>query len=322
MRNSRTSTRWARSLPTVEAVISLVTDSYELRPTQASLVRSFANDVYKINTSAGSYALKIYGSGRFTVDEVRWEQQFARHLVAAGLPTAADVSLRNGDSVGSLDAPEGRRPFALTAWLPGDKPQPPWTETLYRSVGAALAQLHDAADSFNSRFPRQSVRTGSEPEQVLAVLEDGSGRHELVQRTADAARTELDQLAGQGLRWGLRHGDPSLDNININGSGRVCFYDLDLAGPGWQIEDLVGALSTEFADPFLDGYVGVRPLPAVDLAALPWLRMLATIDNLKFHLIDKPAMFGSASITEGWVDGGFDALARAARDAGLTDSRR
>jgi Ser/Thr protein kinase RdoA (MazF antagonist) len=298
-------------------VVELVAASYPIKVSGAALVRSFNNDVFCVHADSRDYALKLYGAGRFTADEVRWEQQLARHLVDAGVPVAADVPLRNGDSVGALDAPEGQRLFALTEWVPGAKPQPPWSDALYRAVGSLLAQLHEAADSFVSDYPRSAVRSGAEPGQVIAVLEDGSSRHLLVQRAAAAAQDALDRLASQGLRWAIRHGDPSLDNIHITQDGELHFYDLDLAGPGWQVEDLAGALSTSFAEPFLDGYVANRPLPAVDIEALPWLRMMSAIDNLKFHLIDKSAAMGVSTLSEGWVDRGFDALANAARDSGL-----
>ena len=89
---------------------------------------------------------------------------------------------------------------------------------------------------------------------------------------AAAAQDAVDRLAGQGLRWAIRHGDPSLDNIHVTQDGELHFYDLDLAGPEWQqAGDLAGALSTSFAEPFLDGYETNRPLPAVEIEALPWL---------------------------------------------------
>ncbi len=308
---------WIRSLPAVATVLRLVADHFPVEPIDATLIRSFNNDVYRIDTDAGPYVLKLYGAGRFSTDEVRWEQQLARHLVDAGLPVAADVTLHNGDSVGVLEAPEGERAFALTQWLPGAKPKPPWTVDLYRSVGSTLALCHDAMDSFDSRFPRRAVRIGNEPEQLMAVLDAGSERHRLVQAATTAARLELDRLAERGLRWGIRHGDPSLDNLHVSDDGQLHWYDLDLAGPGWQIEDLTGALSTKFADPFLEGYTQLRSVGSVDLQALPWLGILATIDNLKFHVIDKPALQGTASLSEGWVDRGFESLARAARDVGM-----
>jgi Ser/Thr protein kinase RdoA (MazF antagonist) len=300
--------------------MKLVADHYSVEPSDATLVRSFSNDVFRIDADDQSYALKIYGAGRFTADEVRWEQQLAHELASTGLPVAADVALTSGDSVGTLDAPEGQRLFALTEWVPGDKPQPPWSNALYRTVGASLARLHLGADSFTSSYPRQSVRRGDEPKQVVAALDGCSDRKHLVQRTATAAQTELERLASRGLQWGIRHGDPSLDNIHVDEGNALYFYDLDLAGHGWQVEDLAGALSTEFADPFLEGYVSERPLPAGDLEALPWLRILGHIDNLKFHLIDKPAAMGSSTLSEGWVDRGFEGLANAARDAGVQPS--
>lgn len=151
---------------------------------------------------------------------------------------------------------------------------------------------------------------------MIEALSDRPDRRRLVTATAAAARAELDRLAGQGLRWGVRHGDPSLDNLHLDADG-LHWYDLDLAGPGWQVEDLTGAMSTAFAGPFLAGYTAVRTLPAVETEALGWLGLLATIDNLKFHLVDKPGVLGTASLAEGWVDRGFEQLLRTARDAGV-----
>jgi len=136
---------WARSLSTLDAVIGLVEDHYGLNQARAVLVRSFNNDVYRVDAAGRSYALKIYGVDRWTTDEVRWEQQLVRHLLDSGLAVAAYVALVSGDTVGVLHAPEGERPHALAEWVPGEKPQPPWTDDLYRTLGARLARFHDAA---------------------------------------------------------------------------------------------------------------------------------------------------------------------------------
>lgn len=302
---------WVRSIPSVAAVTRLVETRYRLVVVRAVLVRSFTNDVYRVDTSERSYALKVYGVDRWTADEVRWEQQLARHLADSGFPIAADVPLPDGDIVGVLAAPEGQRPFAMTEWVPGEKPRPPWTENLYENVGKALAQFHAAADQFRSSEPRHTVRTSIEVREVSDVL-DGDLRRRLVDRAGAEAQRQLSRLADQGLHWGIRHGDPSLDNIHVSGAN-LYFYDLDLAGPGWQAEDLTGALSTSFADAFLAGYTAVRPLPPVELEALPWLRVMGIIGNLHFHLIGKPAIQGTASLAEGWVEAGFESLAATAR---------
>jgi Ser/Thr protein kinase RdoA (MazF antagonist) len=112
------------------------------------------------------------------------------------------------------------------------------------------------------------------------------------------------------------HGDPSLDNLHVSDAG-LYVYDFDLAGPGWQVEDLTGALPTDFADAFLAGYTAARPLPPIELEALPWLRIMGIIENLRFHLIGKPAIQGTSSLAEGWVDRGFESLAATATQVGL-----
>lgn len=307
---------WVRSVPSVAAVSRLVETEYRFAVTEAVLVRSFNNDVYRVDTAVRSYALKVYGAGRWTLDEVRWEQQLARHLTNSGFPIAADVPLPNGDTVGILSAPEGERPLAMADWAPGEKPQPPWTDNLYWDVGKLLAQFHVAADHFRSSRPRHTVRTGHEVREVSDVLDINSSRRRLVEGAGAEAQRQLTRLADQGLHWGTRHGDPSLDNIHVSDSG-LHFYDLDLAGPGWQVEDLTPALSTGFADAFLAGYTAVRPLPPVELEALPWLRIMNIIENLHFHLIGKPAFQGTASLAEGWVEAGFESLAATARPLGL-----
>jgi Ser/Thr protein kinase RdoA (MazF antagonist) len=304
-------------VPSVAAVSHLVEDEYGVPVAQAVLVRSFNNDVYRVHAGERSYALKIYGVGRWTADEVRWEQQLVRHLTNSGVPLAADVALRDGDTVGVMDAPEGRRPFAMAEWVPGGKPQPPYTDSLYRDVGETLARLHAAADSFRSSYPRRTLRTGAEVREVSDVLDPGSSLQRLVQRTGAEAQRQLTHLSEHGLRWGVRHGDPTLDNLHVSDSG-LYFYDFDLAGPGWQVGDLTGALSTEFADAFLAGYTAVRRLPPIELEALPWLRIMEIIENLHFHLIGKPAMQGTASLAEGWVERGFESLAASASQLRLT----
>lgn len=307
---------WVRSVPSVAAVRRLVETGYGLTVTGVVLVRSCGNDVYRVDTAERSYALKVHGAGRWTPDEVRWEQELARHLADSGLPIAAAMPLADGDTVGIFTAPEGERPVAMAEWVPGRKPQPPGTGDLYRDLGRTLAQFHLAADGFRSSRPRRTVRTGSDVREVSDALGTDSTRRRLVEAAGVEAQRRIARLAGQGLHWGIRHGDASLDNVHVSDSG-LHVYDLDLAGPWWQIEDLTPPLSTAFADAFLTGYTAVRPLPAVELEALPWLRIMNCIQNLHFHLVRKPALQGTASLADGGVEAGFEALAATARPLGL-----
>jgi Ser/Thr protein kinase RdoA (MazF antagonist) len=316
--------RWRRSVPTEAAVAELVGDRYGIDVRRVVLLRSLANDVYRIDGPARSYALKLYGVGRWTLDEVRWEQQLVGHLHRSGVPVTEVVPLVDDEVTGVLPAPEGERPFALTRWSAGTPPVPPWTDDLYRRFGTATAHLHRAADAFGSDLPRRPARRDEDIGALLIALADRPRLQALVRRAAETAGRRIQQLADRGLRRGIRHGDVSLDNILLTDtagadSRRIVFHDFDLAAPGWQVEDLVGALSTPHADAFLAGYTAVRALPAVDREALPWLTVLGLIDNLHFHLVTKPALFGTWTIAEGWADRAVEQLTGLGAGLGFGD---
>ena len=309
-------TRWLRSVPTEAAVSDLVADRYGLEVRSVNLVRSWINDVHRVETTDGTFALKLYAAGRWSAEEILWEQRLALHLEAAGVLPAGPVPLVDGRPVGSIEAPEGERCFALTTWVPGEKPRPPWTPALYRDVGESLARLHEAADAFTTDLPRRPLLDGSEAQRVIEALADDLRRCELVQRISEVAQERLTELAARGLRHGICHGDATLDNLHVAGGG-IAFYDLDNAGPAWQASDLVGALATEFSEPFLEGYTSRRPLGEADLEALPVLRIGMIFENLVFHLVTKPSLQGSVTLGEGWVDHAFTELERTAREVGI-----
>ena len=117
--------RWVRSLAAPDSVGALVGARCGLAVTGCELVRSLTNDVYRVRTGAGDLACKVYGAGRWSAAQVAWEQDLAAHLAAAGITGAAPVPLDDGTLVGTLEAPEGTRPFTVTAWAAGRKPRPP-----------------------------------------------------------------------------------------------------------------------------------------------------------------------------------------------------
>ena len=305
----------SRSIPSPDGVADLVRRSYGLDVTGCSLVRSLVNDVYVVTTPTGRYVLKIYHHGGWSTDEVAWEYELVAHVRASGIPTAEGVRLLDGSFVGELEAPEGVRPFGLTAFVDGSKPSPPFDDALYRSYGVLLARFHQAADSFATTRHRRAFgleQTLDAPlPQVLDALADRPDDRRVVADMAAIARARIEELAGRGLSWGIRHGDVTLDNIHASGDG-LTLHDFDLAGQGWRIADLAPCLATDFAEAFLAGYTSVRPVTQTDLAALPWLDVIGRIGNLRFHLVDKVALRGTESIGEGWVDRELSALRDAA----------
>jgi Ser/Thr protein kinase RdoA (MazF antagonist) len=301
------SSPYARSVLAAEAVRGLVADAFGIEATGCHLVRSLVNEVYAVETAGGRYAFKLYRTWddprARSLAEVVWEQELAVALLDGGLTVPAPVPLTNGDLAGRLDAPEGPRPYALTTWVAGTKPQPPYSDDLYRSFGALTARFHEVAGGYVSRHDRSPLEPvdsiGPVAQEVAEQLE-GDDRQLVLTRAGEAVQ-RLERLVETGMTWGVRHGDVTLDNLHTIGAG-LALHDFDRSGPGWLVADLTGVQSTPHWDAFLNGYQQLRALTEPDLAALPALQAAGLIANLQFHLIDKPRIFGSESRGEGWVE--------------------
>lgn len=221
------------------------------------------------------------------------------------LPTADAVGAIVGErygltvrSCGELDAPEGPRPFALSEWVEGTKPQPPAGDDLFRDFGSLIGRFHAAGADFRSGHPRRPASLSTmldEPLRAIAPYLDSDH----ADRVATLAARAREQLSARELAWGIRHGDVTLDNIHRSDRGLV-LHDFDLAEPGWLAADLTGVHATGHWHAFADGYTAEHPLP--DLPTIPWLEVCRLIENLRFHLVEKPRYRGLESLAEGWAD--------------------
>jgi Ser/Thr protein kinase RdoA (MazF antagonist) len=222
-----------RSLPSTAAVAELVGSRYGVDVVEARLVRSFVNDVCEVRSGDGRrYVLKVYQHGGWSTEEVRWEQELVTHLAASGVGVATPVPMVDGQLTGDVSAPEGDRPFALSVFVEGRKPQPPWPDELYREFGALIAGFHRAGDEFQSRCARRPFdlqATLEEPlQQVLPRLVDRPNDQQLVADLRAGTRRQISSLAEQDLHWGVRHGDATMDNIHLTDSGML-LHDFDRA---------------------------------------------------------------------------------------------
>ncbi len=198
----------------------------------------------------------------------------------------------DGSLCSDVEAPEGRRPFALTEYVEGTKPQPPASEELYRDFGRLIGRFHTAGASFRSGRPRRPFDLRHLLDEPLqAILPHLAGRADRITALAGQARQ---QLRTHGPSWGIRHGDVTLDNIHRTDRGLV-LHDFDLAGPAWPAADLTGVHATQHWPAFAAGYMAVHELPA--LSILPWLEVCTLIGNLRFHLVEKPRYRDLESLT-------------------------
>jgi Ser/Thr protein kinase RdoA (MazF antagonist) len=223
------------------------------------------NDVVVVRTPSETFALKLYHAKR-TVPEVRWEVELLLHLRRLGAPVVSPVH-RHGDPVQVLSVDGGSRPAVLYPWASGAKPEP--TPEVYRHLGAAAAQIHRAADTFASGFPREEYDAHALVDDQLRRMRPHlveAGRWAEV--TALGARLTAVLSAG-GLDRGVCHMDLTLDNVHMS-EGELAVFDFDSAGVCWRAIEPYGvlAMSEDLFREWLDGYRAVRDFDRADERAV------------------------------------------------------
>lgn len=289
-----------------DAISKWLASSYAFSDSPAvSLIRSYTNDVYLIQTQAQKFVLKIYRKGWRTKDEIGYEVELLAFLDEKELRVAKSVPARDGEMVKSIHSPGGERYAVLFEYVPGEKPVEPFSNELYFQFGRAIGRFHLLSDDFCSTHQRKPIDLAYLIDAPLTVVQPyldlRSERWESLMRIANDVKTWIMALAGQGLDWGPIHFDATLDNLHVNDGGEIILFDFDSGGPGWRASDLQGwAVAMperhEHHKFFLRGYQTEKPLAALDLLAAPWLTIAYEIWTMKVETENRLAALGQERV--------------------------
>jgi Ser/Thr protein kinase RdoA (MazF antagonist) len=111
------------------------------------------NDVFRVTSSTGEFALKLYHRNR-TAEAVEWEADLVAYLHARGAPVVRPIRGRDG-YLEHLVVEGRERLTVLFTWAPGAKPTP-GLQT-YRLLGEAAARIHHVADGLPPRHRGRST---------------------------------------------------------------------------------------------------------------------------------------------------------------------
>ncbi len=223
------------------------------------------NDVIAVTTSAGRFALKLYHPHR-TAAEVQWELDLIIHLIRHGAPVAKPVCGKHG-YVESLRVDGRDRVAALFEWAPGEKPVP--EQDTYILLGKAAAQIHQAADTFPSSFPRESYDAPTLIDEQLHRMNMHLSEAKRWKQAVALGERLKQVIANPALDRGICHMDLTLDNVHRHGESMTVF-DFDSAGACWRSIEPHGVLrfSQEYFEAWLHGYRSVQPFNRYDEKAV------------------------------------------------------
>jgi Ser/Thr protein kinase RdoA (MazF antagonist) len=275
-----------------EALTAWLESGYELGAVVACLfLHRGLNDSYLVETARGRYVLRIYRADWRTADEIAYEIETLEHLGRKGVSVALPVRRRDGDAIGWLMAPEGRRAAVLFIHAPGRELDGS-NEDCHR-YGRAVASVHGATDDFETSHARFALDLDHLLTEPLAAIRPFL-RHrpadlDYVETLVAVVHRRVEALPAAEMDHGFCHGDFHGDNAHIDGD-TVTMFDFDCCGPGWRAYD-IAVFRWRWGDDevgdarwaaFLEGYRSRRPIGETDLTAAPlfvlaralWLRGL------------------------------------------------
>lgn len=235
------------------------------------------NSNFFLNTSHGRYVLTIFE--QLLRSELPFFINLMAHLARHGVPCPAPVANRDNDYLGELQ----HKPAVIVTRLSGKSAIAP-TLAQCASIGAMLADLHIAAQSYGGR---QAHQRGAAWCRETAAL---------VQPFLDEADAALlrDELRYQAqhrpgdLPRGVIHADLFRDNVLFDGdrvSGLLDFYfagiddllfDVAVTVNDWCIE-ADGSLDAGRCNALLAAYHASRPLTASERGAWPLMLRAAAL---------------------------------------------
>ena len=254
-------------------------------PSSLQFVNQGINVVYRFTAHGQTYFLKITHAYLKTqpVLEANWD--FLFYLAENGAPVSPPVLSADGQKVVAI--PQGEEPFlaTITQAIPGEPlPDTMMPEETFQAWGRALAQLHNAAESFRPTDPSLFLTWGHVWEEIRALIEPDD----------QAALLEFEQvnrwvqsLPEDSPDFGLTHADFRAGNMLLH-NGRITILDFDEPVRHWNAADIARPF-LELADHpledrrqsinwFIQGYRSTRPLDDFWVEKLPWFMRMKTLD--------------------------------------------
>jgi Ser/Thr protein kinase RdoA (MazF antagonist) len=268
------------SLLSADALLMTITREYDIgAPISCALLASGLNDTYLLRTFEGPFILRVYRAQWRSLSEIHYELELLTYLGRKGAPVATPIARRDGDLARGVRAPEGVRQMVLFTHAPGAPAR--LREADAFAMGRATADLHRMAGGFTSPQARQELDLDALISTPLRLAEPFFAHREAewlyLRRLARKLKQRIKALAGQGLDWGVIHGDATERNAYVTDSYGATFFDFDYSGNGWRAYDLAAFLmharKAENAEAvwlaYIRGYLERRTLGEADRAAIP-----------------------------------------------------
>lgn len=241
------------------------------------IAAGITNTNYAVTTSQGRYVLTLFET--LQARELPYYVNLMAHLAHHGIACASPIANLRDEYIDRLAG----KPTIIVGWLEGEPVDLP-SPAQCRALGAMLAQMHRAGDTYPGRManPRGPAWWNAAAPQLYGYLDAAD---------ADQLRAEVALQAHHRfthLPCGVVHADLFRDNVLMHGEQIGGFIDFYYACNDVLIYDLAitlndwcslpeGEIDAARAGALLAGYQSVRPFRADERDAWPLMLRAAAL---------------------------------------------
>lgn len=241
------------------------------------------NDTYRIRTSRGFYILRIYRQSIGESDvayELSLLTQLNDELSAVSTKVSVPISKKDDSLFTVINAPEGPRVAVIFSYLTGTENVLHDEESCF-SFGRSAAELHAAMDKISLDLPRSNLDTNaliSQPlDRIVNYIGEEHSATPFLREFSNALTERINNVASQGLDWGICHGDLHGNNNAFQEGDIFTHYDFEWSAKGWRAYDLAQVRNRKrlpedkkasLWDALISGYRSVRDFSEKDESAI------------------------------------------------------
>jgi homoserine kinase type II len=236
------------------------------------------NTNYFVTTANGRFVLTLFE--KLTADDLPFYLNLMAHLSRHGIPCPSPMADRRNQLLSTLNG----KPACIATRLSGKSVTQPGPVQC-AAIGAMLAQMHIAGQSFSQMMPnpRGARWRALTAPQVRPFLDSGQAA------LLDAEVALHAEQDWRHLPQGVIHADLFRDNVlleNDRVGGLIDFYfacsdallyDLAITVNDWCIDNGSGRLDAALTQALVNAYHSVRPLQSAEQSAWPMLLRLAAL---------------------------------------------
>lgn len=279
-----------------EAALTAALEQYDLHEKEIDFIQVSEHVTYKIKDETGrSYLLRIHpgvASSREIASEMEWLEYLSK---TRGLVVPTGVVNRDSAYVTEVESEHGRVwQVSVLRWLEGEHGEGNYSDGQIRQMGILLAQMHQAAHSFQPPldfirptwgteiFEKETARLKKHYRSFLSTEE-----FTLYEQAAGKIIDHMSAMQRDKERFGMIHADFHGGNLVFK-DGDPYPIDFGRCGFGHYLYDLAQAFLGLYPGQrqiFLEGYESLLPLLADTdcIHTLETFFIKSLIENQSYH---------------------------------------